>query len=216
MSMKIPLGRQDLMMLRPAGVVFALSLVLSGAGYGIVSYLNQNATRAAMNARSLYEQATQSVQQIAEEEATIVRYIDRYRDMEKEGIVSEEDRLTLLEKLGEIRQLNDLFPVSIEMGEQVSIPLQYDPNDLSPGDPVSLRSTRLSFRMQMLHEADLTRLLGGLLKNNGLIVPTSCAMRVNNFTTLSFTQLGELLGSECELRLFTYDLNPPVPDVEYF
>lgn len=215
MKINLPFKKQDYFMLRNSLLTFAISLLLAGGGYVAVSFTTQSARANAAIAQGIFEQVSQSVQQIAQEEATVVRYIGRYREMEQEGIVRDEDRLAFLETFGEIRNANDLFAVNIEMGEQSSNPLAYDPNDLSSGEPVALRSTPVNFSMPLLHEEDLTRLLDGLLHGNGLILPLRCSMQVNNLDQVSFTELGQHLQSECTVRMFTYDLSPPVPANEY-
>ena len=215
MKLNLPFEKQDYFMLRNSVVAFVISLLIAGGSYFAVSIAMQSARAGAANAQGTFDQVSQSVQQIAQEEATVVRYIGRYREMEREGVVSQEDRLAFLETFGDIRNANDLFAVNIQMGEQVSNPLEYDPNDLSPGEPVALRFTPVEFGMPLLHEEDLTRLLDSLLVGNGLILPISCSMRVNNLSQVSFTQLGEHLQSDCTLQLYNYDLNPPVPVNEY-
>lgn len=215
MKIALPFEKQDLFMLRNSFLFLVICGVLSGVAYFSVSIAAQSASRGVSNARATFEQVTQSVQQIAQEEATVVRYIGRYREMEDEGVVSEEDRLEFLETFGEIRVANDLFPVIIEMGEQIANPLAYDPNDLSPGDPVSLRSTPITFSMSLLHEEDLMRILDSILTGHGLIVPTRCYMQVNDVGNVNFTQVGEHLQSNCTLQMYTFDLSPPVPVNEY-
>lgn len=215
MSLNLPIARKDLLLLRPAMLTFAVCLTVVIVSYFGSSYVNQKAIRDAANARNLYDQANQSVQEIAQEEATIVIYIDRYRAMVQDGIVSDEDRLSILETIGAIRQRYDLFPVGVTMGEQRAVALEYDPNELISGDPVALRSTDIEIRMSLLHEQDITRLLGALIESDGLIIPIDCDMRVNNYLQVDFTTLGEHMTASCQLQLYTFDLNPPVAAVEY-
>ena len=215
MKIDLPFEKQDYFMLRNSVVAFVISLLVAGGSYFAVSFAMQSARAGAASAQNTFDQVSQSVQQIAQEESTVVRYIGRYREMEQEGVVSDEDRLAFLETFGEIRNANDLFAVNIQMGEQVANPLAYDPNDLNPGEPVALRFTPVEIGMPLLHEEDLTRLLDELLVGNGLILPIRCSMRVNNLSQVSFTQLGEHLQSDCVLQMYTYDLNPPVPVNEY-
>jgi hypothetical protein len=214
-KISLPFEKEDLALLRMPGIVFLVSIVIAIALYSGADYLNRNASVELSQARAQYQQAETSVREIADEEATIIRYIDRYSDIEAEGAVSEQDRLALIEQVGEFRARYNLYPIAIDIGEQGSLALSYDPLDLSPGEPVNVNFSEISLMYSLVHEEDLTRLLNALVDESGLMLPNSCDLTTDNFENLNFTQLGFNLSANCKLLWFTFDLAPPEVIYEY-
>tara|TARA_R110002167_G_scaffold30424_6_gene100595 strand:+ start:28283 stop:28930 length:648 start_codon:yes stop_codon:yes gene_type:complete len=215
MSIKLPLEKEDLLLLRVPLVVFAASVLIASVLYFGSDTFNQSANFALSQAQSQYQQAESSVREIAEEEETIIRYIDRYRDIEEEGAVSNEDRLAFIEKVGEFRARYDLYPIQMDIGEQGKLALQYDPFDLNPGAPVDVKFSEILLSYSLVHEEDLTRLLNAIIDESGLILPNSCDIKADNLTEIDFTQLGFNLGANCTLFWFTFDLAPTEVSFEY-
>lgn len=215
MSFKLPFEKQDLALLRFPSIVFVVSVILASIVYFGSDSLNQGATFDLSQAQARYEQALTSVREIAEEEETIIRYIDRYREIEAEGSIGEEDRLALIEKIGEHRTRFNLYPIQVDIGEQGALPLSYDPLDLNPGEPVNVNFSEISLLYSLVHEADLTRLFGALVDGSGLLVPNSCELTVDNVSDISFDSVGFNLSAQCTLLWFTFDLDPPEVIYEY-
>ncbi|MDP1932726.1 MAG: hypothetical protein Q8L60_14840, partial [Gammaproteobacteria bacterium] len=144
---KITLEKKDLLLLRVPVLCFAISAGLGVALYFAAQYLTEQASRDLFIAQTNLDQTSTSVLQIAQEEETIIRYIGRYRDIEADGGVAEEDRLRLLEVIAEIRQANLLYPIAVELSEQSSQRLEYDPAELNPADPVDLQMTEITLTL---------------------------------------------------------------------
>jgi hypothetical protein len=215
MNIKLPFEKQDLVLLRMSGIVFIFSAILASGFYVFSDSLNQRASFDLSQAQARYEQAVASVREIAEEEVTIIRYIDRYREIEAAGVVSEEDRLDLIEQIGDFRARYNLYPIQVDIGEQGALALIYDPLDLNPGAPVDVNFSEISLIYSLMHEEDLTRLLNALVDESGLILPNSCVLSAENINDLDFNRLGFNLAAQCTLLWFTFDLEPPEVVYEY-
>ena len=215
MAVRLPFEKQDLVLLRSSSIVFVVSAIIASVVYFGSDSLNQSASFDLSQAQARFDQASTSVQEIAEEEATIIRYIDRYREIAAEGVVEDEDRLSLIEKIGELRARYNLYPITVDIGGQGALPLSYDPMDLNPGEPVNVDFSEISLSYSLVHEEDLTRLLNSLVDESGLILPQNCEFAAENFAALNFSEVGFNLSAKCSLFWFTFDLNPPEVSYEY-
>lgn len=207
--MKNLFDRQDILSLKWRILTAVFSLSIAVGIYYVADYLNTDMTRAVRTARANLQNARTSVDQIEQEEATIIEYIGRYQELDADGIVRPEDRLILLERITEIRDNNDLFPISLNIGEQSSLALLYDPAEPSPGGPIRLNTTELELSLPLLHEEDLSSLLRELLSSPGLFLPQECIVRLNNPSITSYIMLGQHQTATCNLLWFTFDVNPP-------
>lgn len=203
-----PFPNEDLLLIKWKIAFFALCLaVVLGIFWGMDT-LNSQATRELSIAQGELYSARSSVELIEEEEATIIEYIDRYQDLSLEGIVEPEDRLLFLEKVADIRAEYDLFPISLNIEEQLGIRLQYDPAETEPGGPIDLKASTVSLSLPLLHEDDLGRFLDALLNSDGLYQARECEIGAQNSATQSFVFLSQHFAASCELLWYTFDLNP--------
>ena len=214
--MKDLFDKQDIFSLKWRILTAVLGLSIAVGIYYVADYLNTDMTRAVRAASANLQNARTSVDQIELEEATIIEYIERYQELDTEGIVSPEDRLILLERITEIRDNNDLFPISLNIGEQSSLALLYDPTEPSPGGPIMLNSTQLEIRLPLLHEGDLTNLLDELLNSPGLFLTQECEMNLTNPSITNYIMLGQHQTATCDLLWFTFDVNPPPVESIFF
>lgn len=215
MNTRLPYEKQDLALLRVPGYVFLASLSIASVLYFASGILNRNADFELLQANARYENVVVSVREIAAEEATIIRYIDRYKQIAEEGTFDEEDRLALIEKIGALRAQYSLYPIAMDIGPQGTLALQYDPMDSNPGEPVNIRFSEVSLSYPLLHEEDLSRLLNAVIAEPGLMLPTSCSIQTANLRSEDFSQLGSNLEAQCKLIWFTFDLNPAEAVYEY-
>lgn len=209
MKFKLPFEKQDLLLLRIPIIIFLVSIVFASVVYFGSDSLIRRASFDLSSAQSQYEQAITSVREIAGEEETIIRYIGRYTEIQAEGAVSEEDRLALIEKIGEFRTRFNLYPILMDIGEQGALALKYDALDSNPGAPVNVNFSEISLSYSLVHEEDLTRLLNAIIDESGLILPSTCDLKAENIAELNFDQVGFNLATNCKLLWFTFDLAPP-------
>tara|TARA_R110000772_G_scaffold29023_8_gene72849 strand:+ start:251 stop:895 length:645 start_codon:yes stop_codon:yes gene_type:complete len=214
--MKSLFNKQDYFALKWKILTALLCLSIAVAIYLIANFINEDMNRAVNIARSELQNARTSVDQIELEEATIIEYIERYQDLEIEGIVNDEDRLLFLELITEIRENYDLFPISINIGEQSTLRLLYDPAEREPGGPINLNATELEISLPLLHENDLTRLLDALLSSPGLFLTRECSIKLLNPAITNFIVLGQHQTATCDLLWFTFDIDPPADTTGFF
>lgn len=208
MKQLTPFPNEDLFIIKWKIAFFVLCMTLAIGMFWGADSLSSQASRALSLAQGELYSARSAVEQIEEEEATIVEYIDRYQELSDRGIVEAEDRLLFLEKMAELRSQFDLFPIALNIEEQVGLRLQYAPGETEPGGPIDLKTSSVSLSLPLLHEEDLTRLMDSLLNDDGLFQTRECRISSLNRSTESFVSLGQHLSANCELHWHTFDLNP--------
>jgi hypothetical protein len=209
MKAALPLSKSDLMLLRNPVISFLVLSILALVTYVSATRLQQLANDNLSAARVYFDQVSSSVTQIAQEEETIIRYIDRYIQIDTDGVVSAPDRLQFLERMDSIRESLQLYALDLEMGEQISYVMPYPPQDPLPGEPVTVNQTSIDLELPLLHEGDLVRMLDQLLSMPGLFLPTQCLITLDSISTDNFTQLRENLVSRCRVNWFSFELTPP-------
>lgn len=209
MKMPLPLAKKDLLLLKNAAMVFVVLPTIAMVMVLGVRSLQQSATEDLDTARMGFEQATTALTQIAEEEQTIGRFIDRYLQMEADGVVSPLDRLQFLERVRRIRESLQLYTIDVSMGEETSLLVPYPPDNSLPGEPVALNQTTIDLQLPLLHEGDLLRLLDELLSMPGLFQPSECLLEMSAGAEDRLTQLRENLTAHCKLHWYSFDLAPP-------
>jgi len=204
------LSRDDYLMIKWPIVYAAVGIILAISIYMGVDYLSSESRRSLLIAQSDFDNARTRVDQIEEEEATIIEYIGRYQTLDSSGAIRDEDRLLMFERVAEIRSANNLFPVSLNISEQSSLRLNYPAGIREPGGPIALRSSVIGLSLPLLHEADLTRLLDGILNSPGLYQTSSCTLDQQNSEITSFIVLSQHFQANCEIFWYTFDLDPPL------
>lgn len=208
------LSKKDMLMLRTPLIVFFIACAVAGVFYYVLGVFSLRATRALNDAQTQLEQISTSVEQIAQEEQTITRYIGRYSQIEADGVVSKEDRLQLLEDMTDIRSRYLLYPIDIDLSEQTVTRLEGDIYALNPVGPVDLQSTRVSFKLPLLHEEDFTNFTRGLQEHDGLLLPQHCTIERSNLFDMQFDVLGDNLHADCTFLWYTFniDVQEVIPD----
>lgn len=206
------LKKEDYLMIKWPITIAVVSLVLAGSIHFGLDYLNSQSVLDMRIAQSDFNNARSRVELIEEEEATIIEYIGRYRMLEEEGVVQDEDRLLMHERVAQLRAENNLFPVSLGMSEQTSMRLNYPPEIREPGEPMTLRSSSISLVLPLLHEEDLIRLMAGILESPGLYQTKQCEIDLRSTNARNFIVLAQHFTATCEILWYTFNLNPPAPD----
>lgn len=201
-------SKEDMTLLRKPIFLTMISLGFSALLYVTVDYVNGFASTTYNQTRLQFEQVQTSIQQIAEEEATIVEYIDRYRQMVDDALFEEEDRLALLESVQSIRRALRLFTVDIELDQMVGHTLSYPPEEIAPGEPVQLQMSPMRINFALLHEEDLAGLVTELMASRGYYIPVTCQIR-STVGPLGFVEVADNLSAECEFLWLSFLVNPP-------
>lgn len=212
MSLFSILTKEDYLMIKWPIVFAVFGIILAIAIFLGADYLNGQSLMDLRIAQSAFNNSRSRVELIEDEEQTIIEYIGRYKMLESEGVVENEDRLQMFERVAELRAANNLFPVSLNINKQTSLNLTYPPELREPGDPVALHSSIIDLELPLLHEEDLTRLLDGILDSPGLYQTSNCEINLQNHETTSFIILSQHFTASCEILWYTFDLDPPAPN----
>ena len=187
------------------GIILAAGIYLGAESLSADSLLDLRV------AQSEFDVSRSRVELIEEEESRVIEYIERYKVLEGEGAVKDEDRLLMHELIAQIRAEHNLFPVALNMAEQATQNLSYPPELRDPGDPVALRSSIIKLTLPLLHEEDLTRLLNGLLDSPGLFQTKQCNITQQSQNLRNFVVLSQHFAASCEILWYSFDLEPPPP-----
>lgn len=208
MKFELPYAPIDILMIKWHLLATLLCLAIAAAIYLTVGGMSQQSQRDLRGAQGELSQAQSSVELIEVEDATIREYLDRYRELSAQKVVEAEDRLQFLERMAEIRSEFSLFPISVNIDEQSSHRLTYDPSVRDPAGPVDLRFSNIQVSLPLLHEDDLTRLLTALDTSPGLYQVQSCSLTLRNRAATSFVSLGQHFQAACSLVRYSFDLSP--------
>lgn len=201
-------SKTDLILLRNSLVSFLVLTSLAIVIYVSTSSWQQSAAQNLSAVRANFDEVSTAVTQIALEEETIIRYIDRYNQISENGIVSAQDRLLLLESVTNIRESLQLYALGMSLGEQVRYEVPYPPQDPLPGEPVTINQTIIDMELGLLHEGDLLRMLDELLSLPALLQPAECVIELDSGAIDGLTQLRENLSSRCRINWFSFELTP--------
>jgi hypothetical protein len=189
-------------------VSLVFSLILCGGLLVGLNTVNATAATELRRARSDLDEAREALDKIEEEEATIIEYIGRFQEIEQDGVVTAEDRLQFQERLLEISDQFNLFPVGLIIQGQTALPLEYAAGR-ERGREIILNTSLVELNLPMLHENDLANLLLSLMDGPGLLQPLTCSITPNNTNTTSFIYLARHFNAACTLNWYTFKLPPP-------
>lgn len=199
--------RKDLLSLKWRFLIAFICLLVAPSLFFGMQYIDIEINNSLQRAQADLRNARSQIEQIEQEEATIIAYIDRYQELLEEGVVLPEDRLQFLEVFAEIRETYDLFPIALKVPEQSNIRLLYPPGE--SGGIVNLNSTEVEINIALLHEQDLSRLLQSLLlESPGLFQVKECQITLNNANATNFLFLGQHQRATCNILWYTFDISP--------
>jgi hypothetical protein len=138
------------------------------------------------------------LQKSGDEREIIVRYIDRYRQMERIGYIGDEQRINWLDGLRLANRQADLFGVEYQIGAQKPYAYAVDYN---PGQ-LALNQSVMRLRFRLLHEEDLLRFFNALARqDNGLFTIDQCSLKRIN--TGGIIRYQPNVNAECDLSWIT-------------
>lgn len=188
----------DLKVLRlPLGVLCAVLLAAGAAGY-YTHTLVDKARAALARQKGELQTAQTRMRQSGDERDTIVKYVDRYRELERLGFAGEEQRINWLDALRTANTSAGLFGISYQIGVQHAYPYAAE---LDPGG-VTIYESIMELDMNLLHEGDLPRFLDGLRAQRvGLFQIRDCSLtRTERSETL---RNQSYIAAKCNLAWLT-------------
>ena len=200
--------KSDLVWLKWSLLFFAAVTTLSSAVYFAAQYFRNDIRRQEFDALSSLDAITGQVEEVAISERVIVENIDRFNTMSTNSILDEEDRIAILEEIRAIRERHQLFPIGVEIAQQVRILLPYSAEIEFPEEQISLRSSRVQISLPLLHEEDLTRFLGDFLNTSRLMVTSNCTLSDSLAAETDIYELVEHQYATCEFYWYTLRREP--------
>jgi hypothetical protein len=176
-------------------------LVVALIGAAIVYYSESmlvTARQQLSRQQAQLKDARTRLQKSGDEKEIIVRYIDRYRQMERIGYIGDEQRINWLDGLRLANRQADLFGVEYQIGAQKAYAYAVDYN---PGQ-LALNQSVMRLRFRLLHEEDLLRFFTALARQgNGLFTIDQCNLRRIN--TGGVIRYQPNVNAECDLSWIT-------------
>jgi hypothetical protein len=188
----------DLQVLRNP-LLALLAVALAGAATVYYSERMMVAARQQLDQQQAQlKDARTRLQKSGDEREIIIRYLDRYRQMERLGYIGDEQRINWLDALRVANRQADLFGVDYQIGAQR--PYVYAA-DYNPGK-IALNQSVMRLRFRLLHEADLLRFFNALSRQgNGLFTIDQCVLRRIN--TGGIIRYQPNVNAECDLSWIT-------------
>jgi len=207
--------KEDLAWLKWWLVLLAICLSIAIGGYWSALYYRGELRQLEFGTRSNFDILLQEVTQIEESEQIIVENIDRFNSLAANGLLDEEDRVSLLEDIQRIRDNFRLFPIDVEIREQTSRTLDYEEGVEFPEEFISVRSSTIAVRLPLLHEEDLTRFLNAFLGAGRLMVTTSCTITDSAISPEDELEIVAHQIASCSFIWYTFRRELPPQDDEF-
>ena len=205
------LTRQDYLRIKWSFVAILGSILICVGIFALARTFDTRATAALKTARTAFDEAKQKVDKISEEEATIKANIGKFAEIRDARLVGKTDRLQINEYFSELRAEHNLSPISFSVGKEAQLSLVYGAFDGKkpdkPGRPISLNVSPVTFKLPLLHEQDLAKLLNGLLGKPEFLQTQMC--KINNLgkTGVNSLRLGQNLDAECSLAWYSFQID---------
>jgi hypothetical protein len=161
---------RDLAALRGALLLLALTIALGGVAVVFTERLVDKAERETKVQKAALQEARLRYQRSGDERETIVRYLDGFEKLRREGVVGEERRINWVDGLRTANIHSELFGVDYQIGVQ-------QPYPAAGLGEIELRQSEMKIRLPLLHEGDLLQFLDTLERQRvGLFIVNKCAL----------------------------------------
>ena len=192
------MNQSDLQALRIPLLVLLAALVAGALAIYYTDRLMAAARRQLLQQQSELKQAQVRLQKSGDEKDVIVRFLDRYRQLERAGLIGEEQRINWLDGLRLANQEADLFGVDYQIGVQKPYPFSAEFN---PGQ-LALNQSLMQLRFRLLHEGDLLRFFDALARQNaGVFTIDQCLLR--RIDTRGAIRYQPNVNAECDVSWIT-------------
>jgi hypothetical protein len=203
----VNLSSQDLAALTKPVLVFAAIAVLSVLAIVYSGKAVKKAASELSAAEGQLAEARERVQRSGEEYDNIIRFTQPYRELQRRGLVGEEQRLNWVDGLRNANADAQLYGVEWELGPQQPYAFTGDVNAGS----LQIQQTLMKMRFGLLYEEDVGRFFRLLAAQNvGSFAVNSCSLQ-RAFTEPFQPSNQPMLKAECELAWITIPL-PAAPE----
>jgi hypothetical protein len=192
------MNQSDLQALRIPLLVLLAVLVAGALAIYFTAQLMTVERRQLVQQQTQLKQAQVRLQKSGDEKDIIVRYLDRFRQLERTGFIGEEQRINWLDGLRLANQQADLFGVDYQISTQKPYPFAAEFN---PGQ-LALNQSLMQLRFRLLHEGDLLRFFDALARQDaGVFTIDQCLLRrIDNRGVLRYQPN---VNAECDLSWIT-------------
>lgn len=193
----------------PAFLAAAALLLLVGVAYFGQQWLAQK-QQAYDRARADLARAASQYRSASNDTAVYDQYAARFRDLERSGVIGDEQRLAWIEALQEANRDLKMPTLRYEIEPRQVVPL--DRADVSTGY-LQLKRSTMRLELGVLHEGDVLRLLEHLAAERSAIMETeSCTLtRKRAADALSFDPARANLEVSCRTHWYTLSITPEEP-----
>jgi hypothetical protein len=200
------LSAKDLSSLGRPLAVFAIVVAAGAAGAWYSGRAVKKAETDLAGARAQYNEAHERVTRSGDEYNTIVTFTPKYRELERRGLVGEEQRLSWVDALRTANAEAQLYGVDFEVGPQQ--PYAYAA-DLNAGT-LPMQQSLMKLRFGLLYEDDLLRFFRLLVEEDvGAFSVNQCSLQ-RLVPADPFQAANQpMLKAECEVAWVT--IPPPAP-----
>jgi hypothetical protein len=193
------LSAQDLRALSRPLIVLGVVAALSAAVIAYSGRAVKNAQAQVKAEESSLIDARNRVQQSGDEKRVIQQYMEPYKQLERAGIVGEEQRISWIDALRAANQEADLYGVEYDIGPQQPYAFV---NEIDAKN-LSVRQSILKLRLGLLHEGDLFRFFNALAAQKvGRFSVNQCSLK-RLPVDLAVPTNQPTLNAECELAWIT-------------
>ena len=197
------MNNEDLKVLRTPIIILVASIAVSAGAIWYTHTLVIKSKAALAQQKTDLQSAQTRMRQSGDEKDTIVKYAERYRELEKIGFAGEEQRINWLDALRNANTAAGLFGISYQIGTQHSYPYAAE---LDPG-AINLMESGMKLDMSLLHEGDLGRFFETLRAQRvGLFQVRECAVTRTDKSENLRNQA--YLNAKCELAWITAKPGP--------
>jgi hypothetical protein len=191
------------------GRPLAILAVIVAAGVAGAWYSNGAVKKADADlsaARTQYNEAHERVTRSGDEYNTIVTFTPPYRELERRGLVGEEQRLSWVDALRSANADTQLYGVDFEVGPQQPYAYAAEVNAGS----LPMQQSLMKLKFGLLYEDDLIRFFRRLgAENVGVFSVNRCSLQRLAAAAPFQAANQPMLKAECEVAWIT--IPPPAP-----
>lgn len=149
------LGTSDFPKVQWSLLAAVLMIALGAAAVFFAAEATRSAAFVRTNAQSEWSEFDGKLKRVRSEEKEIKQKAAVFNTLQARGMIGEEQRLEWVELLKDIRETRRLIDLQYEIAPQRQL-------DAGPSDGFAFYSSTMRLQLKLLHEEDLTRLIGDL------------------------------------------------------
>lgn len=191
------LGHSDFRKLR-ASIAVCVVMIAAGAGALLVSAnARETARQTRVSATAERNESEGKLRRVRDEESEIKQKSLLFNQLQERGVVGEEQRLDWIELLKDIRDRRRLIDLHYDISPQ-------RPVDSGAVGDFAFHASTMRLQLKLLHEEDLTRLLGDLRQQaKALVRVNSCKVERLPPATDERSSSRANLQADCEIDWLT-------------